>query len=733
MSAATASPRSVTERLATASARQPWRTVAAWVALVVVSLAVIVFFLGDALTTEGDVTTNPESKQADALIAERFVRVDGATEVIVVRSQTGDADEPAFRAELERILSEAQNAGAIPRSVSIAQALDRATVSADGRAVLVPVAVEDDEVESLAEVVKAADDRPGIDAGITGQLTADADFEKLSQEDLQNGELFFGAPAALVILLLVFGAVVAGLVPIILALVSIVVAIALTSLLGQAFDISFFVVNMITGMGLALGIDYSLFILSRYREERANRLEKAAAIAVAGATASRAVLVSGAAFVLAMIGMVLVPDTILRSLAIGAILVGIVSATAALTLLPAVLSLLGDRVNALRVPIVGRSIGRSGGAEGRFWSAIVHRVVRRPLVSLVLSAGLLVALAIPVLDLDRANSGISTLPNRFPSKQGLLLLGEEFPGATTEPARIVIDGDINSPDMQLALGRLTASLEGRPPFGQVEVETNQAGDLAVVSVSTGADANSAEAVAAVRELRAELIPEAFARVDATVLVSGDAAEGVDYFDLIGFWLPIVFVFVLGLSFVLLVLAFRSIIVPAIAVVLNLLSVGAAYGLLVLVFQKGYLADAFGFQQVDAIEAWVPLFLFAVLFGLSMDYQVLLLSRIKERFQQSGETRDAVISGVSSTARLITGAALIIVAVFCGFAAGDLAMFQQMGFGVAVALLIDATIVRAVLMPAALALVGDRAWYLPHWLAWLPRMDVEGTPPARARS
>jgi RND superfamily putative drug exporter len=237
----------------------------------------------------------------------------------------------------------------------------------------------------------------------------------------------------------------------------------------------------------------------------------------------------------------------------------------------------------------------------------------------------------------------------------------------------------------------------------------------------------------VRELRSEYIPWLFAGTDTQVLVGGATAETVDYLDLMERWLPIVFVFVLGLSFILLIVAFRSVAIPVIAIVLNLLSVAVAYGLIVLVFQEGVLADLFGFTTVDAIEAWLPPFLFSVLFGLSMDYQVFLLSRIRERYDQTGDTKDAVIFGVGSTARLITGAALIIVVVFAGFAIGDLTSLQQMGFGIAVALLIDATIVRGVLMPAMITLAGHRAWYLPRWLRWLPTVAVEAGPPGVNRS
>ena len=717
----------MTERLARACARRPWRVLGGWVLAMVVSVVLIGTFLGDALTNTAEVTTPTDSKRADQLLTERMGSGSAPTEMVVVRSPTLTAEDPAFQAQVQR-LRQAALATGVPDAAAMATVgVEELPVSPDRHAVLVPLPVRADDVEPLVELVEAADGQGGFDVELIGERTADRDFQELADQDLRQGELLFGLPAALVVLLLVFGSLVAGLVPLGLAVVSIVVAVALASLVGQGFSLSLFVVNMITGMGLALGIDYSLFVLSRYREERAHGQQVAGAIGAAGATASRAVSFSGLAFVLAMTGMVLVPDTILRSLAVGAILVGVVSVVAALTLLPALLGLLGDRVNALRLPIVGRSLGRGGGAEGRFWSRVVHAVVHRPVASLVISAGLLLGLAVPVLDLDRSFAGVSTLPDRFPSKQGLLALETSFPAATTEPAQVVIDGQVHTPQVRAAIERLQRDLDGRSQFGPATLKENDAGDLAVLSVPVGADAQSTAAYAAVRQLRQELVPAAFAGVDAQVLVTGDTAENLDYLAIIGRWLPLVFVFVLGLSFVLLVLAFRTIVVPAVAIGLNLLSVGAAYGLLVLVFQHGYGASLLGLEQVEAVEAWVPLFLFSVLFGLSMDYQVFLLSRIHERYGQTGDPRGAVVVGIGSTARIITGAALIIVAVFCGFATGDLVMFQQMGFGVAVSLLIDATVVRSVLMPAALAILGHRAWSLPRWLGWLPRLTIE--PPA----
>lgn len=731
-----------TESLARAASHRPWRTLGAWTLAVLVSMVVVALFLGDALTSTGDVTAQTESRRAYDLVSERLrpTREDfeeDVTEVAVVRSDRLAVDDPAFRERVEMLAARIEAAGATSVTTYYESEEER-LVSEDRDATALLVALgenAEEDVEGVVEAVEAAGGG-GFEASITGEWTAEVDFNQLALDDLQKGELFFGLPAAVVILVIVFGTLVAGLVPLVLALVSIVVALALTALVGQVFELSFFVVNMLSGMGLALGIDYSLFTLSRYREERADGREKYDAIATAGATASRAVLFSGIAFVLAMFGLLLVPDTIFRSLATGAILVGIVSVLAALTLLPALLGLLGDRVNALRVPLIGRGAARDAGREGRFWGAVVRVVMRRPVLSLALAVAALLALAVPVLELTTGQPGISTIPDRFPSKQGFVALNEEFPGQTTDPVEVVVDGDVSSPPVRNAIRRLEAQIEAEPELGPPMTELHEEENLAVITVPVAGDALSEEAVSAVEEVRDDLIPRAFADVSAEVLVTGETAEVIDYAELTSHWLPIVFAFVLGLSFVLLAVAFRSIVVPVTAILMNLLSVGAAYGLLVLVFQKGVGNEIFGFPQVDAIAAWVPLFLFSVLFGLSMDYQVFLLSRIRERYRQTGDSSEAVAHAVGSTARIITGAALIIVAVFSGFARGDLVMFQQMGFGIAVALLLDATVIRSVVVPATMELLGPRNWYLPSWLGWLPDVHVEGSEgeraPARAR-
>jgi RND superfamily putative drug exporter len=721
----------MTERLARASSGRPWLVVGLWLIAILVSFVLVAMFL--AFEGEAEITRTTESKQARRTLDRGFPQEAGTgtaiSEVVIVRAEDGEVRSAATRARVAALAEELRRAGA-ERVVTYDEEQRLVSQDRDSTVLLLALGRDgEDNVEDVVDVVKRLDDEPGYRAAVTGERTADADEDEASLEDLKKGELFFGAPLALVVLLLVFGAVVAGLVPLMLAVTSIVVALALVALLAQAYDLSVFTQNMLIGMGLALGIDYSLFTLSRYREERLQGQETPDAIATAGATAGRAVLFSGIAFALAMLGLLLVPSTIFRSLGAGAILVGIVSVIAALTLLPAVLALLGDRVNALRIPFFGRAAEQAG-REGRFWGAIVRRVMRRPVVSLALAAGLLLALAAPVLALDTGTSGAATLPDRFESKQGYLLLREEFPKESTEPVEIAVAGEVGGSAVKGALARLEQELARRPILGEPIVETNEADTVARITVPIGGNPDGERAIETVRELRSDVVPRAFAGVDAEVYVGGDTAEELDYHDTVNLWLPLVLLFVLGLSFLLLTLAFRSIVVPATAIGMNLLSVGAAYGLLVLVFQEGVGNEILGLREAETIDAWVPLFLFAVLFGLSMDYQVFLLSRIRERYAQTGDTDAAISFGIGSTARLITGAALIIIAVFWGFAMGDTIAFQQMGFGVAVALLIDATIVRSVLVPATMKLLGKRNWYLPAWLTWLPDVHVEGAEPRR---
>ena len=715
---------SSTQYLARVSAMHPWRVLTVWGLILAASVLAIGSLIGTAFTSDGTLTTSPDSVRAEQVIADNFSQGDRIDEAVIIHSATLSTGAAEFKTFVAGVRSSIQDTGVV-LNVRDPYAADRSGISQDEHAAVVTLVLGHDPETGIVKVldeVTAADASPAFDVTVTGVNTLDYDFTKLSESDLGNGELKFGLPAAMIVLILVFGALVAAFIPMSIAIGSIIVTVAISSVLGQFTSLSFFIVNMITAMGLALGIDYSLFVLSRYREERQAGRHKIDAIVTTGATSSKAVLFSGSSFVVALLGLLLVPDTILRSLALGAIIVGVVTMAAAITLLPALLSLLGDRVNALRLPIVGRDHP----AESPFWASAVRAVVRRPAVALTAGVLILLATAYPVLGLRTGTSGVESLPDDSFAKSGALALERSFPGtSTTDPAQVVISGDIESGSVAAAIARFRASIRDDQDFGPAQEQVSDNGQVAIISIPLVGDPDHSQARRGLDRLRTDLIPVAFDGTGATVLVGGTTAENVDYSTVINHWLPIVLTFVLGLSFLLLTVVFRSVVISATAVILNLLSVGAAYGLLVLVFQHGIGADLLGFQQVERVEAWVPVFLFSVLFALSMDYHVFLLSRIRERHAQTGDTNQAVVHGIAATGRIITGAALIIVVVFAGFAAGQLVMFQQMGFGVGVALLVDATLIRMVVVPAAMALLGPWNWYLPTWLNWLPELHVEG--------
>jgi RND superfamily putative drug exporter len=589
--------------------------------------------------------------------------------------------------------------------------------------------------ETVLTTIDQIEPPAGVDVSMAGQGTFNNEFNHLAEETLRTGETF-GAGIALLVLLVVIGAVVAATLPLILAIASIVIAFGATALVGQVFELSFFVTNMITMIGLAVGIDYSLFIVARYREERARGHEKLDAIARSAGTAGRAVFFSGMTVVLALLGMFIMPNTLFRSLATGAILVVVFAVAASTTLLPAVFSLLGDRINVLRVR--RRTSLANVDKVGGMWDRITRTVMARPVTFLIAGVAVMGVLAYSFVHMETGFAGVSTLPDDTRAHRAFALLEENFAAGLTEPVEIVIDGTI-TPEVDADITALQAALAADGSYGASSVEVNPSGDLAVVSAPLiYGDTQSGAAVDAVQRLRADVIPSVFAGSDTDVLVGGVTAFTADFFGDVDTYTPIVFLFVLGLSFLLLTVVFRSLIVPIKAILLNLLSVGAAYGMIAVFFQQGVgpewvkdISSWLGFIQVEAIEAWLPLMLFSVLFGLSMDYHVFLLTRIREAYDRTGDNTDAVAHGLRTTGAIITGAALIMVAVFGGFAAGELAAFQQMGFGLGVAVFLDATIIRSILVPATMRLLGNLNWYLPKWLGWLPELDIEGHEAAAA--
>jgi len=571
-------------------------------------------------------------------------------------------------------------------------------------------------------VVEEANENSGLRVTTIGHLSVGRLFQEMAAETFEKGEVI-GILTALVIMLGVFGAVVAALIPLVLAIVAVFTAVGIIAIISQIYELNTFTVIVTTMVGLAVGIDYSLLIVQRFREERHRGLERYDSITRAGATASRTVLFSGVAVAMALAGMLIMPDLLFKSFGIGAIVVVVTAVATALTLLPALLGLLGDRVNWLTIPIIGRR--RSPESGGGFWGAITGVVTAHPVISVVLTAALLLGLTAPVTTLELGSGGISMLPGDTDERHAFNVVIEEFSDGIIKADIVVLAPDVSDGAVQRAIADLTAALAADDFFGTTQSTVSANGDLVHINVAIAGDVSSDESIVGILRLRDDYIPEAFASVSAEVLVGGDTATVIDSVAVVWQYVPFIMAAVLGASFILLLIAFRSIVVPLKAVVMNLLSVGAAYGMVVLVFQHGVGNALFGFQEVPVIESWIPLFLFAILFGLSMDYHVFLLSRIKERYDETGDNSGSVVYGLHSTASIITGAALIMVAVFGGFALGPLSMFQQMGFGLAVAVILDATIVRMVLVPASMELLGDKNWYFPKWLEWLPKISIEG--------
>jgi RND superfamily putative drug exporter len=749
------------ETLARASSRHAWTTIAIWVVILVAGFSASGMMLSDALTTDFDFTNNPESKQAQQILDQRKLEEDLIPETVVMTGGDGALQDPVFQERVNAALADLRALGPkvvseVPAAFPLPQeAANDPRVAAlgpipseDGTAVLFTVilAGDSDQAASHVEELNALRENYSTDGTtmyMLGEATSTDDFKKISEEDLQKGETV-GIIVAIVVLLVVFGSLIAGVTPIIMGVLAIGTALGVIGLLGTVWRFSFFVPNLVSMMGLAVGIDYSLFIVSRYREERARGFDNLEAIGRSGSTANRAVFFSGVTVVLALAGMLLVPTTIFRGLAGGAIIVVLISIALSMTMLPAIMALFADH---LVKPgwLFGRGRTLEHGRPGGFWDKVTRGVMARPVVWLVLATIFMLALSTPYWLQGHPNddgrgiktgfSGISTIPDGIQTKDAFNILVEKFPTVGQQStADVVIPGAATDASVAEGIQTLDAEVTNDPAFGQPQPPvTSKDGSITLVRVpfaGEASDSSSEAAVDAVTRMRDDYVPNAFGR-DAGVLVGGDTAFVKDFFDISDFYTPLIIALVLGLSFLLLTVVFRSIVVPAKAIVMNLLSVGAAYGLIVLLFQKGgpgwarSIADAFGFIQVDAIESWLPLFLFSILFGLSMDYQVFLLTRIREEYDKSGDNAEAVAFGLRTTGGIITGAAIIMVAVFAAFASGRIAGLEQMGFGLAVAVFLDATVVRSILVPSAMRLLGDVNWYLPGWLQWLPKLNVEG--------
>ncbi|HEX6663112.1 MAG TPA: alpha/beta fold hydrolase [Gaiellaceae bacterium] len=643
-----------------------------------------------------------QSGRMDAILQAGFKPP--AAESVLIQSSTLRARDPAFRAAIADVSARISRIGDV-------QHLTSGRISENGRSALLGFSIRGDtskaadKIQPVVDAVAAAQKaHPGFYIGEFGDASAAKAVTDVYSRDLGKAGML-SLPVTLIVLVLAFGALVAAGIPLLLALTAVIATFGLISLPSHVFPVAMQAPAMVLLIGLAVGVDYSMFYLKRERQERAAGLSASAALEAAAATSGRSVLISGLTVMTAMAGMFLTGDPTFTSLGVATILVVAVAVLGSLTVLPALLSRLGDKVDRLSVPFARRF--RRDDGEGRVWTAIVDRVLRRPALSAALAAAALLALAAPALNLHIAPEGPSSFPQSLPVVKAYDRMQQAFPGHAM-PADVVVKArDVSTPAIRRAIAKLHP----------ISVDVNASRTVARVSVPLAGTGTDSASNASLNELRGKTIPHTFGGLqNIEVGVTGPTAEWKDAADAFKSNLPPVAAFVLLFAFGLMLVSFRSIVVALKAIVLNLMSVAAAYGVLALAFKQG-------------IAPEVPLLLFVILFGLSMDYHVFILSRIRETFDRGATMDEAVAHGIKSTAGVVTSAAFVMVAVFAIFATLSMEFFKQFGVGLAAAILIDATIVRAVLLPATMKLLGDWNWYLPRWLQWLPRIEPEDTSPA----
>jgi uncharacterized membrane protein YdfJ with MMPL/SSD domain len=704
-----------------------WKTATfGWLALVVVAFAVG----GQVGTKQVDPNTaGPgESGRMDRILDSGFKLP--ANESVVIQSRTVSAGAPAFDSVVADVVARVSKLAAVQNVRSPLGPANAGQIAKGGHAALVEFEIRGEKktaADKLGPVLKSVADaqraHPGFFVGEFGGASAAKAVDTAFADDLKSAGVF-SIPLTLIILVVAFGALVAAGIPLLLALTAVFTTFGLVALPSHLLPLAPEAFAVVLLVGLAVGVDYSMFYLRREREERAAGRSERAALEAAAATSGRSVLISGLTVMVAMAGLFLTGDATFASFGYATMLVVAIAMLGSLTVLPALLSKLGDGVDRLHVPLIGRLRRDSG--EGRIWGAIVERVLRRPLLSAVIAGGLLLALAAPALELRIAKPGPDTFPKSLAVVKTYNHMQQAFPG-TALPANVVVKApDVNAPSVRQAIQRLEnralASGQAREP---ITIDKNADGTIANITVpivGKGTDAQSNAALAALRERVVPQTVGALPNVESGV--TGLTAEWKDAQDQMTSKLPLVVAFVLVFAFAVMLVAFRSIVVAVKAIVLNLLSVAAAYGVLVLVFQHGIGKGLLGFSSTAGIDPVVPLLLFVILFGLSMDYHVFIVSRIRETFDRGASMDDAIAQGIKSTAGVVTSAAIVMVAVFSIFATLSMLFFKQFGVGLAAAILIDATLVRAVLLPATMKLLGERNWYLPGWLQWLPQIEPE---------
>jgi uncharacterized membrane protein YdfJ with MMPL/SSD domain len=706
-----------------------WKTaVFGWLAFVVLAVG-IGMAVGTKKLDPVDTGTG-DSGEAYKILDSEFKQ--NAGESILIQSDTLIADAAGFRVVVEDVIRRLDSKAIVTDIQSPYTPADAGQISEDRHSVLVDFELREKEIEEAMNLVQPILDTTeaaqASHTGFTIEQFGDASSEKQVDEsfmkDLEKAGVL-SIPITLIILLAAFGALVAAGIPLLLGLTAVVATMGLLSLPSQLVGLDDTIGAIVLLIGLAVGVDYTMFYLKRWREERKAGREESAALEAAAATSGRAVLISGLTVMVAMAGLFFTGQATFFGFGLATIMVVAVAVLGSLTVLPALLSRLGDRVDKGRIPLP-RRFRRKG--EGALWSAILDRVLKRPLVSVAVSAGLLIALAAPALNMHTYMPGPETYPKSIPVMKTYDKIQEAFPGEVIGAQVVVKSDDVRTPAVQKSIEEMEKQALASGRIHQpIDEKINEKGTVAVITMAIDGEGTDAASNRSLDTLRNDVIPATLEKQDSIEFagVGGTTADSKDFNDQMKAAAPFVFLFVLAFAFALLLVTFRSVVIAGKAVVLNLLSVAAAYGVLTLVFQYGYFKDLIGFEQEGGVVAFLPIFLFVILFGLSMDYHVFILSRVREAFDRGMKTDDAVTYGIKSTASVVTSAAMVMVFVFGVFATLSMIMFKQFGVGLAVAVLIDATIVRAVLLPATMKLLGDWNWYLPRWLEWLPQVKHEG--------
>ncbi|MFI6621604.1 MMPL family transporter [Streptomyces sp. NPDC050528] len=713
------------------SARHRWAAVGIWVLFVVLAMG-IGSAAGRVDVDESD-QLKGETHTAATIIDDAGIK-EPAGETILIQSKDASvtSTDSEFRSTVTAVVKAVEGTG---RVTDVTSPYDTKTISKDGRSALVQFDMRGDadtagdRVEPVLKAVAGVQkDHGSLRIEEIGSASMAKQYSDAFGNDFKKAE-YSAVPVAFGILLIAFGALVAALLPVALALTAIIATMGLMGLVSHIQPMSDTANSVMLLVGLAVGVDYCLFYLRREREEREAGRDAGAALRIAAATSGRAIIVSGVTVCVAMAGMLFTGLAEFEAMGLASLMVVAVAMVGSVTVLPALLSLLGERVEKGRIPFLRRR-GRRGNGESRFWTAVLKRVLAKPLVSVLVAAGALLAIAAPAVGMKTENLTLDQeFGNSLPIVGTYNRVNDAFPGGS-DPAEVVVKAkDINAPDVKQALADFKArAVSSGASRGPVDIKLHDAQNVAFVYVPLVGGSDQDKAAKSLEKLRDEVRPATLGKVDGVQApITGNVAGSKDFNDqLLGSVVP-VFAFVVVFAFLLMLLSFRSLTVAITSIVLNLLSVGAAYGILVAVFQHGWGASLVGAEGVGAIVTWLPLFLFVILFGLSMDYHVFVVSRIREARLRGRSTQDAIQHGVVTTAGVVTSAAVIMVAVFAIFGTLSMQSMKQMGVGLAAAVLIDATVIRGVLLPAVMALLGERNWYFPKWLHRLPDLTHDESP------